>query len=103
MVVQPNGGAVEGGVGGMEQSSAIAVALPPGLRVHGYPLLGPVQGTVAISHLTCVSIADARGAALVIIRIRMTIGRVIALTDLTDSTSSVGAETYIQTTDRSIA
>jgi hypothetical protein len=69
----------------MEQSCAIAVALPSGKRVHGYELFGPEQGTLAIFHWTWIWLgsADAGGAAAMINRIRMKIGRVVALTEFT--------------------
>jgi hypothetical protein len=35
------------------QSIAVATAVPPGLKVHGYVPLGPVQVTVAMSQRTC--------------------------------------------------
>jgi hypothetical protein len=83
MVVHPKGGVVEGGVAGMEQSRAIAVALPPGLRVHGNELLGPVQVTVAISHRTWVGAANACGAAAPTNKITIKTGSVIALREFT--------------------
>src|SRR5215469_10003033 len=42
MLVQPTPG--------MKQSVAVAVALPPGVSVHGYAPPGPEQGTLAIFH-----------------------------------------------------
>ena len=83
MLVHPKGGVVEGGVGGMEQSTAIAVALPPGLRVHGYVLFRPVHGTVAISQRTWVGCPNACGVAARLSRIRIKTGRVIALKEFT--------------------
>jgi hypothetical protein len=58
-----------------KQSTAIAVALPPGLRVHGYDPPGPEQVTVDISQRTREAAADASGAAAALVlnaRVRAT-------------------------------